>query len=267
MYKELKIGLTLSGGGARGIAHIGVLQALEMHGVNPDVVLGTSAGAIVGVLYCAGYAPEEILEIAQLSNLNRMFRPSMSLQGWSDQKHLRTQLEKYVSAERIEDLAKPFHVGVTNLNRGKHEIWSEGPLYKLVMASSAVPGVFQTVEIEGDLYLDGGVMNNMPAQPIRQDCDFLIGSNAVTKDEKSNKEISRIHSILSRVFEISLWYRSRLDDHYCDFLVEPTGLNQYHMFNFSKAKELYDMGLEAALMRIDELLELLDAAVVAGAGD
>ncbi|MBX2817295.1 MAG: patatin-like phospholipase family protein [Saprospiraceae bacterium] len=257
MFEEKRIGITLSGGGARGMAHIGVLSALEMHGIYPDVVLGTSAGAIIGVLYCAGYGPAEILDIAQRSNLNRLFRPSMSLRGWSDQKHLRTQLSKYIDADRIENLSKPFRIGITNLNKGKHEVWSEGPLQDLVLASSAVPGVFQTVDINGDLYLDGGVMNNMPAEPIRHECDFLIGSNAVTKDQKSNEDISNIRSIMSRVFEVSLWYRSRIDSVHCDFLIEPVGLNRFHMFNFSKAQEMFDLGLRSTLSRIEELLQAL----------
>lgn len=258
MYKDKRIGISLSGGGARGMAHIGVLAGLELNGIFPDVILGTSAGAIIGVLYAAGYGPEEILEVTKKSNLNRIFRPAMSLRGWSNQRHLEDQLKKYVEFERIEDLPKKFLLGLTNLNSGKHEVWSNGPLYKAVLASSAVPGVFQTVEIDDQLYLDGGVMNNMPAENIRSDCDFLIGSNVVTKDLKTNKDLGNVKSILSRVFEISLWYRSRLDDDHCDLVIEPKGLNAFHVFNFSKAQEMYELGLRSTLGQIDNIMELLD---------
>jgi len=257
MYKDTKIGISLSGGGARGMAHIGVLAGLELNGIFPDVIIGTSAGAIIGVLYAAGYGPDEILTIAKESNLNRIFRPAMSLRGWSNQRHLEEQLKKYVEFERIEDLPKKFFLGLTNLNKGKHEVWTEGPLYKAVMASAAVPGVFQTVEINDDLYLDGGVMNNMPAENIRSECDFLIGSNVVTKDLKTNKELGNIRSILSRVFEISLWYRSRLDEDHCDMVIEPKGLNAYHVFNFSKAEEMYQLGLRSTLGQIDTIISAL----------
>ncbi len=241
------------------MAHIGVLAGLEMNGIFPDAIIGTSAGAIIGVLYAAGYGPDEILQIAKESNLNRIFRPAMSLQGWSNQKHLEEQLKKYVAIEKIEDLPKTFYLGLTNLNTGKHEVWNEGPLYRAVMASAAVPGVFQTVEIDGSLYLDGGVMHNMPAENIRSECDFLFGSNVVTKDIKTNKDLGNIRSILSRVFEISLWYRSRLDEDHCDVVIEPAGLNAYHVFNFSKAEEMYQLGLHSTLAQIDQILEQLDA--------
>ncbi len=260
---KIKVGITLSGGGARGIAHIGVLQALEEVEIYPDVICGTSAGAILGVLYAYGYSPEEMLDIAERSNMRRVFKLVLPIRGLTNQTYLLRQLQKYIPENDFNVLQKEFHIGVTNLNAGKHEVWNAGKsLHDLVLASSAVPGIFQPVKIDGAYYVDGGVMNNMPANPIRHKCDFLIASNVVTKVEKSVEELNGLKSILARVFEISLWYRSRLNYDSCDTVIEPAGLNNFHIFNFSKTKEIYELGYlgaKAKLLKVKNELEAIYA--------
>jgi NTE family protein len=253
MKETGKIGITLSGGGARGIAHIGVLQALEDNQIYPDVICGTSAGAVIGVLYAYGFSPAEIKVIAEQSNIYKLFRLVLPRRGLSSQDYIYRQLKELIPENSFEVLRKKFFVGVTNLNSGKHEIFDQGPLHELVIASSAIPGVFQPVEIDGHYYVDGGVMNNMPADPIRTHCDFLIASNVVTKVEKSSTELAGLKSILARVFEISLWYRSRLNYDACDMIIEPLGLHNYHIFNFSKSREMYELGYHAATEQIKRL--------------
>lgn len=260
MYLDkVKIGITLSGGGARGFAHIGVLQALEEVGIFPDVVIGTSAGAIIGVMYAQGYSPREILKISEQSNLRKVFKLVLPRRGLSTQDYVLKQLQQYVPDNDFSALKRKFFVGVTNLNAGKHEIWDQGPLHDLVIASSAVPGVFQPIEIDGRYYVDGGVMNNMPAHPIRHLCDFLVASNAVTKVEKSSEQLNGIKSILARVFEISLWYRSRLHYDACDLVVEPSGLNEFGIFNFGQAKEIFELGYSSAKEQLNEMKSELEA--------
>ncbi len=254
-----KIGITLSGGGARGFAHIGVLKALEEAGLGPEVICGTSAGAIIGVLYAHGYHPDQISELIEKSNIYKVFRLVLPRRGLSNQDYLLRQLKEYVPENDFHKLPKKFLVGVTNLNAGKHEIWEDGSLHDLVIASSAVPGIFQPVEINGRYYVDGGVMNNMPADPIRRMCRFLVASNVVTKVEKSSNELSGLKSILARTFEISLWYRSRLNYDACDLIVEPDGLHKYHIFNFSKASEIVQLGYEAGKAQIEQMKKELEA--------
>ncbi len=262
MYLDkIRIGITLSGGGARGFAHIGVLQALEEAGVFPDVICGTSAGAIIGVMYANGYSPKEILTMSEESNLRKVFRLVLPRRGLSTQDYVLKQLQKYIPENDFDTLKRKFYVGVTNLNAGKHEIWDQGPLHDLVIASSAVPGIFQPIEIDGKYYVDGGVMNNMPAHPIRHLCDFLVASNAVTKMDKSSEELNGIKSILARVFEISLWYRSRLHYDACDLVIEPDGLKDFHIFNFGKAKEIYKLGYQAAKSQLDEVKGELEGLI------
>ncbi|MDH3650016.1 MAG: patatin-like phospholipase family protein [Saprospiraceae bacterium] len=258
--KKIKVGITLSGGGARGIAHIGVLQALEEEGIFPDIICGTSAGAILGALYAYGYSPDEMLDIAVRSNMRRVFKLVLPIRGLTNQTYLLRQLQKYIPEDSFSTLQREFHIGVTNLNAGKHEVWHEGAsLHDLVLASSAVPGIFQPIQINNSYYVDGGVMNNMPAAPIRHRCDFLIASNVVTKVEKSPDELTGLKSILARVFEISLWYRSRLNYDDCDTVIEPAGLNNYHIFNFSKTMEIYELGYQGAKRQLEIARKELEA--------
>ena len=258
-HARARIGMTLSGGGARGFAHIGVLQALDEAGIEPEVICGTSAGAIIGVMYAAGYAPAEILEIAEETNLRKVFKLVVPRRGLSTQDYVYKKLQKYVPDNDFSKLKKRFLVGVTNLNAGKHEVWEDGPLHDLVIASSAIPGIFQPIEIEGKFYVDGGVMNNMPAYPIRHLCNYLVASNAVTKVEKSSEQLGGIKSILARVFEISLWYRSRLHYDACDLIIEPSGLNDYQIFNFAKARDIFLLGYQSAQLKLQEIEQELAA--------
>ena len=263
MYKDsIKVGITLSGGGARGIGHIGILQALEENGVIPDIILGTSAGAIVGAFYAAGYSPYKIKELAKQSSLIKVFKLVIPRRGLSRQDYLLRHLLKYLPENSFDALEKELYVGVTNLNLGKHEIWNHGDLHRLVLASSSVPGIFTPIEIEGAFYVDGGVMNNMPAAPIRSKCDFLIGSNVVAKADKSSGELNGLKSILARTFEISLWYRSHINYDFCDQILEPPGLNRYNIFNFSKAGQIYDFGYQHAIEKMPLMIESLENILV-----
>ncbi len=252
MPKELQMGITLSGGGARGIAHIGVLQALDDHNISPSVICGTSAGAVVGALYAYGYRPSEILELAEKSNIYKLFRLVIPRRSLSSQSYLTDQLRELMPENDFDSLNRKFLVGVTNLNFGKHEVWDRGPLQQLVVASSAIPGIFEPVEINNCLYVDGGVMNNMPADPLRSHCEYIIASNVVTKVEKSMNDLNGLKSILARVFEISLWYRSRLNYDACDMIIEHPGLHNYHLFSFSKAREIYEIGYQSAVQEIEK---------------
>jgi len=248
--KQGKIGITLSGGGARGLAHVGVLQALEDHGIVPEVICGTSAGAILGVLYASGMSPGEILDVAELKNSFKLFSLVLPRRGLSSQDYVFKQLQQIIPENSFDVLQKKFFVGVTNLNTGRHEVLEDGPLSEAVIASSAIPGVFQCVEIGGQYYVDGGVLNNMPAHPIRTHCDFLIGSNVTVKMEKTNAELGNLKSILARVFEVSLSHRSWLNYDSCDMIIECHGLQNFSLFNFTRAREIYQVGYESACAQI-----------------
>lgn len=158
-------GLVLSGGGARGLAHIGVLEVLEAQGFAAEVVAGTSMGAVVGALYASGKKPSEILEIARstpwLRLLDLVPRP-----GLISQRGLREFLAKHLPA-RFEELSKRLVVTAVDLEAGRLAYFSEGDLSGAVLASAAYPGLIAPVLFEGRTYMDGGVLDNLPVDAAR----------------------------------------------------------------------------------------------------
>ena len=144
----MKIGISLSGGGARGFAHIGVLKALEENDIFPDVIAGTSAGAIIGALYAAGKTPDEMLDFVRESSILKIFRVTLPNKGLTSLDYLRERLEEVLPVDDFASLQKELYVAVTNLKSGELEIIHHGLLHETIMASSAIPLVFKPVEID-----------------------------------------------------------------------------------------------------------------------
>lgn len=158
-------GLVLSGGGARGLAHIGVLEVLEAQGFHPDIIAGTDMGAVIGALYASGKTPAEILSVARstpwLRLLDLVPRP-----GLISHKGLREWLARHLP-RRFESLNRRLVVTAVDLEAGRLSYFSEGDLPGAVMASAAYPGLVAPVAFEGRTYVDGGVLDNLPVDAAR----------------------------------------------------------------------------------------------------
>ena len=174
-----KLGLVLSGGGVRGVAHIGVLKALDEAGISVDMVAGTSAGAIIGAFYCAGVSPDEIYRIADESGWFKIVKPTIPVKGFMKLQYLSDLLKKHVGKDDFSALKIPLYVTAININTARLEVFHEGSLYEKVIASASVPLMFEPVSIKNQLYLDGGLRMNLPAEPIRPLCQYLLGVNLI----------------------------------------------------------------------------------------
>lgn len=245
MDNSKKIGISLSGGGARGIAHIGVLQALEEHGIHPEVIVGCSAGAIVGALYAAGMKTETMLDFIKDSNIWKLVSFRLPSGGLNKLDYLRDRLNECIDEDSFEALKKPLHLAIANLNSGKLEIRNSGVLYPIIQASCAIPLVFEPIEIDGDLFVDGGALCNMPVEPLKQVTDYTIGVNVMPRIKATKASVSSMRGIAMRCFEMSIWSNSGGEAKKCDLLIEPKLLNKYHIFQFNKYQELYEIGYEA----------------------
>ncbi len=259
----MKIGISLSGGGARGFAHIGVLKALEEHDIFPEVIAGTSAGAIVGALYAAGKTPDEMLDFVSETSIFKIFRVALPNKGLASLDYLRERLVKVIPDDDFASLQKDLYVAVTNLKTGKLEIKNTGLIYETVMASSAIPLVFKPVEIDGQLYVDGGVLNNMPTKPLLRHADAIIGVNVMPNIPVDDKTVNGMIGIAARVFEMSIWANTRPNLQRCDVVIEPTKVIEYNIFNFNRQKEIYELGYEAALEKMPFIKEKLEEKLLA----
>ena len=260
--KKHKIGLALSGGGALGFAHIGALQALEEHGVKPDFISGSSMGAIIGAIYCAGYSPAKIMRIIQaekLYKLDKLMSPNLNFKqkGLSSHATLRATLKELIPHDCFDSLEIPFAVCVTNITSGTYEYYySDKGIIDYVVASASIPGVFDPVVIKNTTYVDGGVLNNLPAEILHQKgCNYIIGVDVLPFLPIEKKSI----------LDITLW-SIRLMQHsntqngikYCNWLIESNAIEKYNEFEFDKYKEIYQYGYKAMTEYIHSHPEMIE---------
>ncbi|MFW6382308.1 MAG: patatin-like phospholipase family protein, partial [Bacillota bacterium] len=157
-----KIALVLGGGAAWGIAHIGVIDILVKEGLEFDIITGTSAGSIIGAFYADGYSIEELTEEISTVGFTDFLYPSFDGLGFFSLNRMEEYFNENLSSKNIEDLPVDFAVSTTNIDTGKPAVFSEGPLAKLITASSAVPVMFGPVEYDDYWLADGGLVDNLP---------------------------------------------------------------------------------------------------------
>lgn len=245
--KPQKVGLALSGGGALGYAHIGFLQAMKEYKFEVDVVSGTSMGSIIGALYCAGYTPIEILDLVDKENMNKILSivklNSSFGKGFFNHEKLSKVLQKNIPHNDFSKLNKKFYCCVTNFNDATYKFIGEGNLLKeYVIASASIPVIFEPKLVEGEQYIDGGVMQNLPVEPlVDEKCDFIIGVDVVSVPNQS--EVKGIINIFSRALALSIVSNSEKWAKKCDYIITPN-LENYTIIDFDKAQELFDIGYE-----------------------
>jgi NTE family protein len=241
---KFPIGLVLSGGAARGCAHLGVLKALEENGLRPDIISGVSAGAIAGAFYADGYTPEEILEIYVSRNLFDFIEITLPRTGLFKLTGMRNVLKKYLKAQRFDELQIPLVVTATSLNEGKPVYFREGDLYDAIIASSAVPVLFEAVTIHNVEYIDGGITNNLPISPIAKDCEKLIG--VYVNHSGFQDHVTGLAHIAERAFHLAIATDIENKKPLFDIFIEPKEIANYGFFNLKKGHDLYKIGYETA---------------------
>lgn len=254
--KQYPLGLALSGGGAKGIAHLGALQAMEEFGLKPDIIAGTSAGALAGVLYADGYPPKDILELFQ----NKYFRDfaafSIPQAGFFKSDKFFSFLEKHLKARTFEDLKIPMKVVATDIEHGVSTVFNSGDLIPVIVASCTYPIVFTPVEINGSHYVDGGLFKNFPVSVIRKECQKVIGINV------SPLTVQKYKNSLLYVIERSFHYMSiantLVDRSLCDILVESSKVSRYPMFSFDNIQTIYDLGYKMTRQKINQKISVID---------
>lgn len=255
---DLQIGLTLSGGGARGAAHIGLIRALLEADIIPNQIVGVSSGAIVGTMYAAGLGPDEMMKFVHQSSLLRVIKVGIPLTGLTKLDYLKERLAELLPENSFRGLKYPLHVGITNLNTAQQEIRSTGPLHDIVAASCSIPFVFKPVIIDGAHYVDGGVIKNMPVEPLLHNTDFIIGSNLMPYGLLPPADVGSVVNIVWRCFDLSIMANTLPSRELCDIVIEPSLLNDCNIFNFTKLQEMHDLGYENTRERLPEILNALE---------
>lgn len=252
--------ISLSGGGARGIVHAGVLKAFNEAGLVPLEVAGASMGSIVGALYCAGVSPDDMLKAIKLPDFFS-FPQWLGLKGGiGSLKVLEEQLHKFIPHNSFEKLLIPLIVSVTNLNTGQNELIRKGNLARAVMASSSIPIIFEPVRIGKYQYVDGGLTLNLPISCLKKKGRLIVGVNS-NHTVMSNGSFKTMRQVGERCLFIAVQntLRDQLPD--CHLLIDPPEARNYTTFEFDKAQEIFDIGYEAGKMAVPQLQKALGIPV------
>ena len=288
MYKNLKIGLALGGGGARGACHIGVLKSLEHRGIIPDVISGTSAGSMIGAMY-ASHANADIIEEKYTAHVNGEdfkdlgFRyipnnekdDSVFSQVFKQMKNqyilmVSSTRKSLVKNERLakaannlfansqfSDLKIPLIVTATDLISGKPMLYKSGNVVDAVVKSSSIPGFVEPTYIDNRMLLDGGIVFPTPVPPLIGECDFIIAVN-ISRAFDTNEEPDNIFEITNRARDISTLHLNSYLLKQSDFVISPEHKN-LHWSAFDKTEEFIKNGYNAAESEMEKLLVQLDS--------
>ena len=216
----IKIALALGGGAARGFAHVGVIKALEAQGIVPDIIVGTSAGSVVGALYAAGYNGFDLQQLSMKMDESQVSDWSLPNRGMIKGEALQDFINRAVNNLTLEKLKKVFAVVATDLRSGEMIVFRTGNTGMAVRASSSVPGIFQPVSINGREYVDGGLVSPVPVRVARSlGADFVIAVDISDKPQHSKTESSI--DVLLQTFNIMGQTISRNELKEADIVIRP----------------------------------------------
>lgn len=239
--KKYKVGVALSGGGARGFAHVGALKALDEAGIRPDILSGVSAGSAVALLYAAGVHPDDMLKIFRHTGFKKMVDFKLGHGGlFSMDKFVALIMDAIAPAKNLEDLAIPVRISATDLDLAETFVFDKGAIGPRLQASCSIPVIFEPVKIDGHYYVDGGVLQNLPARTIRDECETLIGINVSPMGAFSNGE--SVLEVALRSYNLMAKANQRADMDVCNIVVETREISHYKVFNLKEIEKVYFAG-------------------------
>ena len=249
--KTQTIALALSGGGNRGAIHVGVLHAFDENNIKIDAISGTSAGSIIGALYSSGLSAIKIKAIMDKQKTSTMLHFTLKNGGLANMKNLKKILKANIKENNYTHLRNKMYVCASNIDKAEFEIFSEGDLFSHVSASSSVPILFEPVILNNMQYIDGGLFNNLPVEP-------LVGKyGKVIAVHVNNYEIERKHTIktvANQIFSMVIKQNVKRNMLKCDFVINPPLDKPYRTFSTKTTEKLFNIGYNAGLEFIKENL-------------
>ena len=257
LHRKLKIGLALSGGATLGAAHIGVLQVLEREGIRPDFVAGTSAGALVGAIYCAGVPLDELANIFINMKWPSLIRLSLPKPvALFDMQPMDVVITKIIGDCDFKDLEIPFAAISCDLMTGERVVLDSGPVAPAIRSSASVPGIFTPVELNGRMLVDGGVVDNLPVEQVEaMGAKFVIASDVSNRGENI-KRPDNVFDVLQAIFNIMQDRGALPNSDECDCYIRPE-VTQYSCWGFDEGAKVLEAGKKAAESVLPSLMKQL----------
>jgi len=251
-----KLGLALSGGATRGLAHIGVLQALEENGIRPDYLAGTSIGAFAAALYAFGVSLPEIRLIGQGMTPLKVSKLKLSRFALFSNEELGKLIVAAIGNARIENAPIPLAIMATDISRGEKVVLRKGEVAPAVMASSAMAGIYLPVRIDGRILMDGGIIEDVPISPLRpMGADVVVAVNLSA--ERKYRVPEDIIDILFNAFDIAIDENTKVQVKVADLVIEPC-LSGFRRIDVKQIDELIAEGHRATLEAIPNIREALE---------
>ena len=239
--KKYKLGVALSGGGARGFAHAGALMAIEEAGLRPDAIAGVSAGSVVAVLYAGGLTPLSMANLFAKTGFTDFTDLALGQGGiFKLDKFGRFITRALGGVTHLEELRIPTFIGATNLDAACPVSFSSGEIAPRLTASCSIPIVFKPVKIDGVNYVDGGVLRNHPAWMLRDKCETLIGVNVSPLRPKT--KFTSIIDVALRTYNLMAKANQAQDMALCDISVETPEIADYAVFDLKHIKHVFVSG-------------------------
>jgi Predicted esterase of the alpha-beta hydrolase superfamily len=256
----MKVGLALGGGAIRGLAHIGVLKVLKKHRIPIDFIAGTSMGGAIGGLVAAGIDIEEIEEFVLRTPSYRLVDIGIRKRGIFAGNKIYAMLIRFLGNKGlgdivIENLAIPFRAVSVDLMKGDVFVFDEGSLVLAIRATTSVPGIFSPVRHRGKVLVDGGVLNNLPADLLRQEMDVVIAVDVEREHEE--QEPRNLFEVVYRSFTIMTTVQRRANLKYADVVFRPE-VGHFFAFDIGRIRECIEAGEREAQNKIHEVLTLLN---------
>lgn len=250
--KYKKVGLALGGGAARGIAHIGVLKALEENNIHIDCISGVSSGSIVGGIYASGVSISEIIKIINDMTWPDIGQITVSTKGLFSSQKIEDFIKKYAKQDDISKMKIPFATSAINLLTGEEVVFKTGQLSKAVRASASFPGIYIPFEYNGNIYVDGSISNILPVKALKKiGADFIIGVDVIPQNVKLNKIPDNSFYIIDRCLDL-IFEKIPNESKYkgIDVLIQPNINNYITSIDLYNKKQLILSGKEEAKKKI-----------------
>lgn len=255
-----KLGFALGSGGARGVAHIGFLQAMEENGIRPDYIAGCSMGSVVGAAYSAGLKPKEIYAVVEKLRLLDLLQVTKRKGGLFDTQKIKKILIRYLGEASFNDLKIPFACVAVDLMSQKLVEFREGDVPTAVVASSSIPGVFKPIEKDGMRLVDGGVFERVPVKLVKDmGADTIIAVDVLGKRNCSEKMPGTV-GMLWEIFNVMDYDRTvrRREENkkIIDCWIEPE-LGNMSEYMLKQSRFAYEKGYEAGLKHVPIIQEMM----------
>ena len=247
-----KVGLALGGGGAKGVAHIGVLHALEEARVKPDYIAGTSVGAMVAAMYAFNININTIANIARDLTLAQITTFKLNKTGFFTADPLKEILIEYLGEVNIEDASIPLSIVATDLTSGEEVIFTEGPLADAVCASASIPGVYIPMRLNDRILVDGGIVQNVPIRPLKS-----MGAGVIIASQlggvRAYEEPKNVLDVMRNAFDIALSQRTKQEVKQADLLIAMDLRDFSIADNTQRYDELFAIGYDTAAKELAKM--------------